>query len=208
MNNIKIIASVVILISILFSIFIKDSKDSAAYKTLDKNSKILAFGDSLTYGYGVQKSFSYPSQLQMKTNLHVVNAGVSGEVSADGLLRLPNLLKHKPSLVILCHGGNDILRKKSKAKLKSNLLKMIKLIKASGAEVLLIGVPDFSIFGFSTLPLYEEVAKETDVMLEDEVLSYIESRPSLKSDNIHPNQSGYEMMADAVIEILRQHNFL
>jgi len=133
---------------------------------------------------------------------------VSSEESSAGLKRLPKLLKQKPSLVILCHGGNDIVRRRSHLELKNNLIQMIKLIKQSGAEVLLVGVPNFNLFGFETLPLYSEVAQETGVMFEGDILEFIESKSSLKSDRIHPNQKGYEMMADAFIETLKRHKTL
>jgi lysophospholipase L1-like esterase len=171
---------------------------------LQENSVILAFGDSLTNGFGVQREFSYPSQIRNKTGLKVINAGINGELSKDGLLRLPMLLKHNPDLVILCHGGNDILNNLSSTQLKENLLSMINLIKQSGAKVILVGVPDFSIFGFNTHKVYSEVADETDVLFEDEVLTYIERHDSLKSDYVHPNEKGYEMMADAFMKIFKQ----
>ncbi|MDA7818466.1 GDSL-type esterase/lipase family protein, partial [Sulfurimonas sp.] len=125
---------------------------------MDKGTVILAFGDSLTYGYGVSKELSYPSQLQKKTSLHVINAGISGEESTQGLKRLPKLLKQSPDIVILCHGGNDILRKRSLTQLKQNLKEMVILIRRSGAKVLLVGVPSFGLFGFDTVELYDELA--------------------------------------------------
>ena len=80
---------------------------------------------------------------------------------------------------------------------------MIKLIKQSGSEVLLVGVPDFTLFSFDTHSVYEEVADESGVLFEDEVLTHIELNRALKSDYVHPNEKGYEMMADAFIEILK-----
>ncbi|MCW8896079.1 MAG: arylesterase [Sulfurimonas sp.] len=201
MNKIKFI-TILVVATLLFSIISQNIDDETSSHVLKKDDVILAFGDSITYGYGVPSAFSYPSQLQMKTGLHVINAGVSGEESSEGLLRLPALLKQKPKLVILCHGGNDILRQRSHVKLKNNLLAMIKLIKNSGADVLLVGVPDFGIFGFKTAKLYSEVANETGVVFEEDILSVIESDRRFKSDNIHPNKIGYEMMADAFIERL------
>ena len=164
--------------------------------------KILAFGDSLTYGKGAP-SQSYPLQLQKLLSLEVINAGKSGESSSQGLNRLPSLLKnHKPDLVILCHGGNDLMQQTSKEVLKSNLVKMIKLSKESGARVLLVGVPNFKLIRFSTESLYKEVAEQENIMYEGDVLSYIENDRSLKSDRIHPNAKGYMLMAKAFSELI------
>ncbi len=194
MNKIRFI-TVLALSALLFSILLNRGDDAPL--VLGKDTVVLAFGDSITYGYGVKQSASYPAILAKKTGLHVINAGVSGEVSSEALLRLPELLKTKPDIVILCHGGNDILRKLSRENLKNNLLSMINIIKQSGAEVLLVGVPDFGLFGLKTAVLYTEIADETGVIYEKDILSVVESDRRFKSDHIHPNEKGYEMMADA-----------
>ncbi len=202
------ITAVLLFIVIAIVLIIKQSMPDTKYTPLKSESVILAFGDSLTFGYGVKKEFSYPSVLAKKTALRVINAGVSGEESAEGLSRLEKYLDKKPDLVILCHGGNDILRKHSSLELKNNPLKMVALIKQSGAEVLLVGVPDFSLFGFDTHSVYSEVADETGIVMEEGVLRHIELNRALKSDYIHPNEKGYEMMADKFIEVLKDNNML
>jgi lysophospholipase L1-like esterase len=187
----------------LFTIITKERDGDSLHIELSSHSMILAFGDSITYGYGVAEEAGYPSQLQKRTGVHVINAGVSGEESSEGVQRLPRLLEKKPDLVILCHGGNDILRKRSEEKLKSNLIKMINLIKASGAKVLLVGVPNFGLLGFKTHSLYAEVADETGVFFEDDVLSVVESDNALKIDYIHPNEKGYKIMVDAFVKYIK-----
>ena len=207
MNKITLI-SISIVIALILIIYMKESGSVASHKSLKNDSLIVAFGDSLTYGFGAVSDSSYPSYIQNKTGIRVINAGVNGELSGEGLKRLPKLLKHKPDLVILCHGGNDILQNLSKELLKENLLKMIRLIKNGGAEVLLVAVPDFNILSFQTLSIYDEVARESEVILEDEVLTYIERRRALKSDYVHPNAKGYEFMADRFIEVLKSHKII
>lgn len=202
MNKIKLIAALAV-IALIFLVATRESKDNLSYIELKRDATILAFGDSITYGYGVMQKDSYPAQLQKKTGLRVINAGISGEESSEGLSRLPKLLKEKPDLVILCHGGNDILRKRSDEKLKTNLIEMINLIKESGARVLLVGVPNFGMLGVKTHSLYGEVADETQVFFEEDVLSLVEADNRLKIDTIHPNKKGYEIMTDAFIKHLK-----
>lgn len=176
---------------------------------LTHGSVILAFGNSLTYGYGAKSSESYPAVLQRLSGTRVVNAGIPGETSPEGLKRIAALLEeHRPALVILCHGGNDILRSMSKEQLKMNLSSMIQLIKKHNAEALLVGIPDFKLLGFTTIALYEEVAEEHDVMFEESVIGEIMRNARLKSDRIHPNAEGYKMMAEAFFEILQKNGKL
>ncbi len=186
----------------------KESSESKTKVVLSPNSTILAVGDSLTYGYGIDKPelYSYPAILQKLTGLRVVNAGLSGETSEGGLYRLPGLLKkYKPDLTILCYGGNDILRRASREKLKSNIKKMIDLINKSGSKVVLIGVPDIGIFGLDSLELYSDIAKEYNIPAELEILPKVISESNLKSDYIHPNKEGYRLIAKAVYRVIKQN---
>ncbi len=202
MNKIKLI-TVVLAAIMLFTIITKESEDDSSHIKLRSDATILAFGDSITYGYGVSEKASYPAQLQKRTGVRVINGGISGEESSEGLQRLAKLLEQKPDLVILCHGGNDIIQKRSVEKLKANLTQMVETIKASGAKVLLVGVPDFGLLGFKTHSIYAEVADETEVFFEDDVLSDVLSKNEFKIDYIHPNEKGYKIIVDAFVKHLR-----
>jgi len=191
------------------SLLLKQSSTSTLQtNSLDKQSVVLAFGDSLTYGEGAPNK-SYPTQLQALLQMKVINAGISGEISSSGLARLPSVLeKYHPSLVILCHGGNDLIQKKSKEILSTNLVRMIQLSKASGAQVLLVGVPNFKMVRFSTEALYENIAEQEQVLYEGEVLEKIENSSALKSDRIHPNAKGYGLIAEAFYKVLNDNGIL
>jgi len=194
------------LIIVLLSYF---KNDTLMHKTLTSTETVLAVGDSLTNGYGAQNGESYPDHLRRMTGLNIVKSGVNGETSSEGLQRLPKLLEtYHPKLTILCYGGNDILRNQSLSQLKKNLTKMISLCKASGSDVLLISVPNFTLFGLEPLPLYEEVAKETDTPLVEGILAKILGDPSLKSDQIHPNAKGYEKMAETIYRKLKEEGWI
>jgi lysophospholipase L1-like esterase len=171
---------------------------------LAPGSVVLAFGDSLTYGTGANEDESYPAHLARLSGLRVVREGVPGEVSASGLERLPAALdEHRPKLLLLCHGGNDFLQRLPKAQAAENLRAMIRLAKARGVDVLLIGTPEPG-FMLSTAEFYAEVAKEFRLPYEGEVLSKILRDSSLKADQVHPNAQGYRLMAERVYALLRK----
>ena len=207
MNRTRSAALFLGLFLVLFFLFRSDMP-SVARQRLGSDARVLAFGDSLTYGYGAADQ-SYPKQLQTLIGRSVVNAGIPGEVSSAGLERLSTLLeRYHPELVILCHGGNDILRRSSKEQLRSNLIAMIELSRESGAEVLLVGVPGFGLFGLNTVELYDEIAEEKGVLYEGAVLEKIESDPAFKSDQIHPNALGYGLMAEAFEAVMKEDGLL
>ncbi len=187
---------------------LNNTKENINANRLEKGKKILAFGDSLTYGFGAPVGKSYPSLLTEKIGIKVINAGVNGDTSADGLRRLPALMSGDIGLMILCFGGNDILQKKPLSQLKSNIKQMISMAQARGIDVLLVSVPDIGLFGLSPLDLYEEVADETGVPLLSGVLSEILGNPSLKSDQIHPNAEGYRVMSDRIYDKLKEQGWI
>ncbi|MEL7450816.1 MAG: arylesterase [Pseudomonadota bacterium] len=169
---------------------------------------ILAFGDSLTAGVGVSERDSYPSVLQELTGRRVVNAGISGEVTAEGLRRLPAVLASEtPDLLILLEGGNDILRNHDLAETQRNLSAMITLAKREGVDVVLVGVPAKKLFS-KTAPIYEAIAQEQEVVFEPGVVSRLLRSAEYKSDPIHFNERGYRELAVAIDALLKKHGAL
>ncbi|MBL1320920.1 MAG: arylesterase [Methylophaga sp.] len=185
------------------------SDEHVQFTPLNDDAIILAFGDSITYGSGANiTTQSYPAVLAELTGLTVVNKGIPGEISALGLERLADVLPEiKPDLVILCHGGNDLIRKLGKEQLKENLDQMIRLIQSSGAEVILVGVPNFSLM-LNVPELYPELAKQHTIPAELSILPKIERNPKLKSDHIHPNAKGYALMAESIHTLLQSSGAL
>lgn len=164
---------------------------------------VLAFGDSITAGSGAGQGESYPSVLSGLIGHTVINGGVPGDTTDGGLARLQDLLdEHRPALVVLCLGGNDLLQRADEARIVANLRTMIDMIKASGSDVVLIGVPSPGLV-LSTAPFYEDLAREFNIPCECEAVADILSSPGLKSDQIHPNAAGYRRMAEAVAEVLK-----
>jgi lysophospholipase L1-like esterase len=165
---------------------------------------VLAFGDSLTYGTGARPEQSYPAVLAQLIGRNVVRAGVPGEQTAGGLARLPGLLdEHRPRLVIVCLGGNDMLRKQPPAAIESNLREILKTIRSRGIDAVLVGVPEPGLVT-SAPEFYARLAGEFGVPYEGKVVTRVLYSPELKSDPIHPNAAGYRRMAEAVAEVLRK----
>ncbi|MBE0599439.1 MAG: arylesterase [Desulfuromonadales bacterium] len=165
---------------------------------LSAEGTILAFGDSLTYGTGASPQEAYPAILAALLGRPVINAGVPGETSGEGLARLAGLLEeHHPELVILCHGGNDFLQRLDPEQLRVNLQAMIALAKGAGAQVLLVGVPRPGLRLVSA-PVYETVADALRLPYEAKIVSDILGDGTLKSDYIHPNAAGYRRLAQTL----------
>ena len=176
---------------------------------LSADAVILAFGDSLTFGTGANSEHSYPAELARLTGLTVINAGIPGEVTAQGVRRLPALLdRYKPQLLLLCHGGNDLLRKIGTAMTRDNIEKMISEADQRNIPTLLIGVPQPALMFLEAAPIYNEIAEQHVLVYEGEILPQVEADNKLKSDRIHPNAAGYRRMADAISELLRQSGAL
>ena len=172
-------------------------------RQLSKSSVVVAFGDSLTFGTGADAATSYPSVLAKLLQCRVVNAGVPGEVTSSGRQRLQSVLeKEKADLVILCHGGNDMVQKQDEGATIRNLDAMISLAKHSGADVVLIGVPTpeylLKVPGF-----YQELAKKHGIPLDSDTVAEILSTSALRNDHMHPNAAGYKRMAESISVLIR-----
>lgn len=171
---------------------------------LGADAAVLAFGDSLTFGTGAQAEASYPAVLQTLIGRKVWSAGVPGELSAAGLARLPSALDdYRPKLLILCHGGNDLLRRLDDAQTAENLRAMIRLARQSDIDVVLIAVPKPGLFP-SPPDFYAEIARQFGLPLEDAALKAIVRDNELKSDVAHPNAKGYAKLAEAIAALLRK----
>jgi len=171
---------------------------------LAPDAVVLAFGDSLTFGTGANPHESYPARLEALIGRKVVASGVPGEASAEGLARLSSALEEtRPQLLILCHGGNDLLRKLDDGQAANSLRAMVRLAKARGAQVVLIGVPKPGLLP-SAAGFYEDIAREFKLPYESAALRKILTDNSLKSDLVHPNSAGYARLAEAVAALLKK----
>ena len=178
--------------------------DSAKLPRLAASDVIVAFGDSLTFGTGAGEQESYPAVLSGLIGRTVVRAGVPGEVTAQGLERLPQVLEeHRPRLVIVCFGGNDMLRKVAKDQIKANLRRILQMIRDRGAAAVLVGVPQPALLT-SAPEFYAELAQEFRIPYEGKVVKEVLFTADMKSDPIHPNARGYRRIAEALAAVLKQ----
>lgn len=176
--------------------------------------KIIAFGDSLTAGFGLAEKESYPYLLQQKLKVdgydyEVVNAGVSGDTSLGGLERADWVLEQENvEILILELGANDLLRGMSPAKMKQNLDRIIRKAKAKNIEVLLCGMLTPPTAGAAYqrefLMAFPDLADEHDVEFLPFLLEGIAMRKEFNQpDGIHPNAEGERIMTDNVYKVLK-----
>ena len=165
--------------------------------------RIIAFGDSLVQGVGASPGRDVVSVLSRRLVVPIVNAGRSGDTTGAALTRLDSsVLSRNPRIVIVLLGGNDMLRRVPRATTFANLDAIVSRIRARGAAVILVSVE----LGFGTGSdgrAYEELASRTSSALVRDILSGIFGRQALMSDGIHPNDRGYELMADRIEPALR-----
>lgn len=187
---------------LLFAVLTSCGGGEPVMERVPATGVILAFGDSLTVGVGATSGNSYPEVLQELVQREVVGRGISGETTAQGVDRLPEVLEEiQPNLVILMEGGNDILRNYPATRIKQNLAEMIGTIRETGAQVVLIGVTEKNIFG-DVEPLYDELAEEYDVLYLRSVLNDLLRESEYKSDPIHLNDRGYRKLAEDIAAAL------
>jgi acyl-CoA thioesterase-1 len=174
---------------------------------------ILAFGDSLTAGLGVQPGAAYPARLQRKldtlgSKYRVVNMGISGDTTAGGRARMKSALQQKPSIVILELGANDGLRGLPVSQMQINLEQMIQDFQKAGAKVVLAGMTLPRNYGDAYVKSFEDVfrglAKKYDLPLIPFFLEGVAGDPKYTlPDLIHPNADGYALVTDTVMKTLK-----
>lgn len=197
-----------IIISFLLVIMLSACQEK--YPTLQKTSTIVAFGDSLTFGYGAPENKSYPAQLSAISGYQIINAGLNGDTAANGKERIIEVVeKYKPNAVILSLGGNDMLRRQNQ-NLERDLNQIVTFLKSNNIRVILLAEPQPTILGrsigVSDADVYEKVADRQNIPLLSEIFSRYLSDQKYKSDLIHLNAEGYKRVAEDIANELKDMN--
>lgn len=191
----------------------KTAKAASSATASDARPEIIAFGDSLTAGYGLEPSQAYPALLQKRLdergyNYRVINAGVSGDTSAGGLRRVDAMLASGDvRILILELGANDMLRGQDLRETKKNLAQIIERAQRRNVKVILAGMEAPTNYGEEYQRdfhnLYPELAKEYHTALIPFFLAEVGGRPELnQGDGVHPNAKGTEIVLENVWRVL------
>ncbi|KPK96445.1 MAG: hypothetical protein AMJ95_14250 [Omnitrophica WOR_2 bacterium SM23_72] len=175
-------------------------------KNIDsQGTQIICFGDSITFGYGVNPGQDYPTALAKLLRRPVINAGVDGDTTTTALQRIQSdVLDKNPRLVIMEFGGNDFLKKVPQEDTIKNLKEMVDLVQARGAMVAIVDI-SAGMFFADYRKMYKRLAQDSGCIFVPRILSGIITNPSMKSDFLHPNADGYKIIAYRVLFAIRSY---
>jgi acyl-CoA thioesterase I len=189
--------AIILLLAVFLVIYLSFTHTRNITNFPSVNSGIVAFGDSLVEGIGSSKGGGFVKMLSADLNLPIRNLGKSGDTTADALERVSEVTNLKPALVILLFGGNDFLRGVKSDTTQRNLKEIIDAIHLSGSAVLLVGLEADTV-GVNHSALFEKLAGELKTGYVPDILEGIYGNPQLMSDNLHPNDEGYRIMAGRI----------
>jgi acyl-CoA thioesterase I len=178
----------------------------------DNRPAIVAFGDSLTAGFGADPGKSYPDFLQQEVDrrglrYHVVNAGISGETTTDALERLNTVIALKPAVVIVEFGGNDGLRGLPLSTTRANLDQIVRSLKNSGIQVLLAGMTLPPNYGPDYIAAFESIFKDLAVKYKTPLIPFllegVAGTNRMQRDGLHATAEGNRMVAGTVMKHLQ-----
>jgi len=179
----------------------------------DPRPIIVAFGDSLTAGYGVETGYSYPDFLQKAIDqsghrYRVVNAGISGDTTSGGLARVGMVTRMKPALVILELGGNDGLRGTTLSATRSNLEQIVIELQKSGARVVLAGITLPPNYGPDYIQSFENIYKDLSSKYKLPLIPFLLQgavgvKGMMQPDGIHATVKGNEVVSSLVMRTLK-----
>jgi len=166
-----------------------------------KEGSVVAFGDSLVDGVGSTRDNDFVSILSKMIGEEIVNLGVSGNTTAQGLLRIDEVLEKQPRLVLVLLGGNDVIRRISKDETFQNLSEIVTKIQDEGAAVLVLGIRG-GILSDTYNDDFKAFSRKHATAYVPNVLDGLIGTPGLMSDAIHPNNKGYLIIAQKILPVL------
>ncbi len=199
----KIIIVILITVTLAGILFFVFKKDRPITNYPPQGKTIVAFGDSLVEGVGATAGNDFISLLSYEIGEPIINMGVSGNTSADGLARVDKVNAQDPKIVLLLLGGNDFLRKIPIEETFKNIDDIVIKLQSEGAVVILLGIRG-GILSDKFDERFEEIADSRDTLYVPNVLDGLLTRPELMEDSIHPNDAGYKKIADKILPVLKQ----
>ena len=197
-------------LAVLLSLAAQSPRSQPAAK--DARPAIVCFGDSLTAGFGLDPGRSYPDLLQRELDrkgyrYRVVNMGVSGDTTQDGLARLPMVLAEHPQVVVLEFGANDGLRGQPVSSAEQNQARIIDALQKAGARIVLAGITLPPNYGPEYLnrfnAMYQDLAKRYRLPLIPFLLADVAAKPNLmQRDGLHPNAEGTRLVVQNVLKVV------
>lgn len=197
---------------IILLLFISTSSTADQSSAKRSDHLIVAFGDSLTAGYGVSLKEAYPALLESRLkeknySYHVLNAGISGDTTSGGLSRINEIIKQNPEIVILELGANDGLRGTPIEIIKRNLTRMIEKLQKKGIKVLLAGMrlpPNYGEeYTQDFHQLYFDLAKTYHIRLIPFFLEGTAGKEGFnQADGLHPTADGYKIILENIWKYL------
>lgn len=164
---------------------------------------VIVFGDSLAHGVGSTEGNDFVSLLSERINTPIENFGYAGDTTAMALTRIESVLSKNPKVVMVLLGGNDFLRRVPKTETLKNLEQIITTIQDAGAVVILLGVRGGLITDGYESDL-RSLAEKTGSAYVPNVLKGLLGNTNYMSDSVHPNNSGYAIIADRIYPILQK----
>lgn len=162
----------------------------------------VAFGDSLTQGFGATEGNDYPAVLSRNLGVTISNLGKSGETTLDGVNRVEEVAALEPRVVLLCFGGNDALNHESRKQTFANLARIIDRLHETGSFVVFIGIRSASLRDFNE-EHFAKLARRKHVLYVTDMLQGLAFKPIYMSDAVHPNDAGYAKFAARLEKKLR-----
>lgn len=199
--GIPLLVLAAIIAGVAFAIHRSDAERQACADRVPP-SRILAFGDSLVAGNGASITGGFVTILSREAGVSIANFGKSGDTTVDAKARLTSVVAAAPTITLVLLGGNDALQRLPVAETEKNLAAIIEELQKNGSQVVLLGVvgglPD------PYAAMYRRLAKEYGVDYVPNVLAGIIGHSDLMSDSVHPNQQGYQKIADKVLPTLER----
>ena len=198
------IITIVLVLAVIVTVLIFILKESPKITNYPPQGKIIvAFGDSLVEGAGAKAGNDFVSLLSLRIGEPIINLGVPGNTSADGLLRIEQVNEEDPKVVLVLLGGNDFLRKVPIVETFKNIDSIVLKLQSEGAVVVLLGIKG-GLLGDQYAEYFENIAESRGALYVPNVLAGLLGNSEFMDDSIHPNDAGYKKIAEKIYPVLEK----